>query len=155
MNKLPESLVSQFAVTTRDVIWYKDKLIRVFERAGVPAAILNDVDRSQPTIKICQQVIDLLEQMEADGLRVVQTLLKQIAEWSDLSHLKEEQKRTVAKASQARLKSEIRSYADARRYMQRQEEERQRERESRNEIRPADHSKLQSFRERFDPSLFT
>lgn len=151
MDRLPEALVSRFAVATRDVLWFKNKVLEFFERAGVPSPIMRDLraEKDSPTIKLCHRLVDLLEQMGADGQKVLQTLFTQVSERADLSHLKPE-KRATAREAQEALKAEIRAYADQKKFFQRQEREQQQEREARQQIRAIDHKKLESFRERFD-----
>ncbi len=151
MDRLPESLVSRFAVAARDVLWFKDKVLRVFERTGVPSSILKDLQqrRDEPTIKLAQSLVDLLEQMGPDGQQILQRLFAQVADWDDLSHLRPE-KRTPAKRSQAELKKAIRAYADQQRFLRDRESEQQREREARAEVSALDHTKLQRFRDEFD-----
>src|SRR6266508_3453416 len=150
-DRLPEALVSRFAVALRDVLWFRDRIERFLDRAGVPPPIMRDVraSRSEPTIKKALRVIDLLEQSGQPGASVIQTLFAQLADWGDLSHLDPE-KRQVALRSQRALKEEIKAYADRRRYLEQKEEEQQHEREARGRPRPVDHAKLQEFRDRFD-----
>jgi hypothetical protein len=153
-DRMPEALVSRFAVAVRDVLWFRDRVERFLERAGVPRAIMADVRRSreEATVKKCQRVIDLLEQSGPAGHQTIQNLFAQISEWSDLTHLKPE-KRQVAQQSQRDLKDEIRAYADRRSYQQSREADQQRERAARSSVRPVDHVKLQGFRDRFDATF--
>jgi hypothetical protein len=154
MDRLPETLVSRFAVAARDVLWFKDKVLRVFERAGVPRPIMADLSKrkSEPTIKLAQHVVDLLEQIDDVGVATVQRLFTEIAEWNDLGHLKPEQ-RLQARTSQAELKKAIREYADQQKFLKRQEKAQQRERQHRSDVSPLDHDKLQRFRENFDAAF--
>lgn len=46
-DRMPEALVSRFAVAVRDVLWFRDRVERFLERAGVPRAIMADVRRSR------------------------------------------------------------------------------------------------------------
>jgi len=151
-TSLPEALVSRFAVAVRDVLWYRKRVERFLERAGVPPAIMADVRReaSAPTITKCLRVIDLLEQSDAAGATVIQRLLTEIAEYSDLSHLQESAKRQAARASQAALKEEIRAYADRKRYQEQKERDEYQDRQRRRQSKPLDHQRLQAFRDRFD-----
>jgi len=153
-DRLPESLVSRFAVALRDVLWFRNRVERFLERAGVPRAIMRDVQasRSDPTIKKAQRVIDLLEQSGPSGTTVIQNLFAQLADWSDLSHLDGE-KQKIALRSQKALKEEIKGYADRRRYLEQKEEEQHYEREARGRPRPLDHTRLQQFRDRFDAAF--
>jgi hypothetical protein len=153
-DRLPEALVSRFAVALRDVLWFRDRVERFLQRAGVPPAIMRDVraSRSDATIKKAQRVIDLLEQSGASGATVIQSLFTQLADWSDLSHLDGE-KRKLALRSQHALKEEIKAYADRRRYVEQKELEQHQEREARGRPRPLDHARLQQFRERFDTAF--
>lgn len=153
-DRLPEALVSRFAVAMRDVLWFHEKVARFLERAGVPHPIMADVraNRSDPTIKKAQRVIDLLEQSGPSGAAVIQSLFAQLAEWKDLSHLDTE-KRRVALGSQRALKDEIRAYADRKRYLEQRERDQHQEREARGRPRPLDLARLQGFRDRFDTSF--
>jgi hypothetical protein len=150
-DRLPEVLVGRFAVAVRDVLWYRDRVTRFFERAGVPAAIMSEVKgmQSEPTIKKALKVIDLLEQSGTEGAQVIQQLMTQVSDWSDFSHLNPD-KKAVAQASQTALKAEIRAYADRAKYQAEQEQAQHRERESHGRPRSLDHKKLQEFRDRFD-----
>jgi hypothetical protein len=154
VEKLPEILVSRFAVAARDVLWFKPKVLGVFDRAGVPRSIMAELrqNKSEPTIKLSHRTVELLEQMGEPGLKVLQTLIREVAEWDDLSHL-EPAKRTIAKASQAALKSAVKDYANRRRYLRDREKENQREREAKGQISQLDHARLQSFRDRFDTAF--
>lgn len=151
MDRLPETLVSQFAVATRDVLWFKDKVLRTFERAGVGGPIMTELRKrkDEPTIKLAQRTIDLLEQMGPEGQAILQRLIAEVAERTDMSHLKPDQQ-VRAKMSQATLKKTIREYADQTKFLRHQEKEQQREREARVEVSAIDHKKLQRFREEFD-----
>jgi hypothetical protein len=151
VDKLPESLVSRFAIAARDVLWFKDRVLRVFERAGVPRPVMADLKRrrNEPTIKLAQQVVDLLEQMDEPGRATLQKLIAEVADWTDLSHLKPDQ-RAQARTSQAELKKAIREYADQQKFLKRRERDHQREREARVEVSQLDHVKLQGFRDEFD-----
>jgi hypothetical protein len=153
-TNLPEALVSRFAVTVRDVLWFRDRVDRFLERGGVSAAIMADVrrDAKVPTIKKCLRVVDLLEQSGAAGSAVLQRLITEIADYSDLSHL-DSIKQSAARASQTALKSEIRAYADRKKYQERKEREEHRDREQRSRPKPLDHAKLQAFRDRFDAAF--
>jgi hypothetical protein len=150
-NRLPEDLVSLFAVAARDVLWFKDKLMRVFRRAGVPEALVLQLERQkkEPTIKLCQQLLDDLERRGDEGERVIQTLFTTVADWQDLTHL-EPDKQRVARRRQADLKNANRSWADREQYRQQKEKEAQREREARVKVSAVDHGRLASFRDRFD-----
>ena len=151
MLSMPEDLVSLFAVATRDVLWFKPKVLRFFEKAGVPESILLDIRRRQeePTIKLCYAVIDALEHKGEEGKAIIQRLVSTVAEWHDLSHLKADKQRT-ARERQTTLKSAIRDYANKARYQEEQERRAQNERESRTAVSKIDHARLQGFRERFD-----
>lgn len=153
-DRLPEALVSRFAVVLRDVLWYRQRVDRFLERAGVPPSIMAEIraGRSEPTIKKAQRVIDLLEQSGASGAAVIQGLFAQIADWKDLSHLDMEKRRT-ALSSQRSLKEEIRAYSDRKRYIEQKEREQHQERESRGRPRPLDLARLQEFRDRFDAAF--
>ena len=151
MEQLPESLVTRFAVAARDVLWFKDKVLRAFARAGVPPSVLRDLEgrREEPTIKLAQSAVDLLEQMGPEGSETLQRLISQVADWNDYSHLKPE-KRAVARASQVELKQTIKGYANKAEYVAEREREQQREREARLKVSALDHTKLRGFRESFD-----
>jgi hypothetical protein len=151
MDRLPESIVSRFAVAARDVLWFKDKVFRVFGRAGVPPALMADLRQhmDQPTVKLAQEVVGLLEQMDERGNATLQKLIAEVADWNDLSHLKPE-KRAQALNSQGRLRTAIREYADRQRFLKTRERELQREREARLQVSALDHKKLQEFRDAFD-----
>jgi hypothetical protein len=153
--RLPEDLVSLFALAARDVLWYKDKLMRVFRRAGVPEALMLQLERQkkEPTIKTCQQLLDALEQRGDEGDEVIQALFATVADWQDLSHLEPEKQRTARKR-QAELKAAIRAWADRERYRIQKEQDAQREREARVKVSAVDHARLAAFRERFD-SIFS
>lgn len=148
---LPEDLVSLFAVVVRDVIWYKRNVLRFFRKEGVPEAILVEIERrkEEPTIKLCQYVIDVLEGRGAEGIAIIQRLMAAVADWKDLSHL-EPEKRSIASRRQADFKKAIRDYADQQRYRIEKEKEAQQQRVERVQISKLDHAKLQQFRERFD-----
>lgn len=150
-DRLPEALVSRFAVAVRDVLWFRNQVERFLERAGVPPAIMSEIKRApkDPTIKKCQYVVDLLEQSGPTGTKVIQRLMIEVSEWKDLSHLAPE-KQPIARASQKALKEEIRAYADRRKYIEQQERVQHQEREAHNRPRALDHSKLEEFRDRFD-----
>lgn len=154
MEKLPEILVSRFAVAARDVLWFKPKVLGVFERAGVPSPIIGELrqNKNEPTIKLSHRTVDLLEQMGEPGLKILQTLIREVAEWDDFSHL-EPTKQQAARASQSALKSAVKDYAQRRRYLREREKENQREREARGKISQLDHARLQSFRDRFDTAF--
>lgn len=139
--RLPEDLVSLFAVAARDVLWFKDKLMRVFRRAGVPEALVLQLERQkkEPTVKLCQQLLDNLEQRGDQGERVVQALFTTVADWQDLTHL-EGDKQRVARRRQADLKNAIRSWADRERYRVQKEKDAQREREERVKVSPSVHA---------------
>lgn len=150
-DRLPEALVNRFAVAVRDVLWYRTQVERFLERAGVPSAIMLEIKRApkEPTIKKCHSVVDLLEQSGSTGTKVIQRLMSEVSEWTDLSHLAPE-KQPVARASQKALKAEIRAYADRRKYLEQQERVQHQEREAHNRPRALDHAKLEQFRVRFD-----
>lgn len=152
MEKLPALLVSRFAVAARDVLWFKPKVLGVFERAGVPRAVMAELEhrRSEATIVLSHRAVELLEQMGDEGLRIIQTLIRDVADWDDYSHLKDSQRIETAKASQANLKQEVKSFANKRKYQREQEKAGQRERESRAAVSQLNHKRLQEFRERFD-----
>ena len=156
MEMLPEILVNRFAVAARDVLWFKPKVFSVFERAGVPRSIMSEIRqrKAEPTITLSHRTVELLEQMGEPGLKVLQTLIREVAEWGDLSHL-EPAKRTAATSSQAALKSAVKDYANRRRYLRERERDNQREREVSNQISKLDHARLQSFRDRFDAAFVT
>ncbi len=153
-DRLPEALVSRFAIAVRDVLWFKKSVSRFLERAGVPPAIMTELRQSadEPTVPKCLRVIDLLEQSGPDGAKVIQRLMREISEWSDLGHL-DADKRLKAKASQLQLKNEIRAYADRTRYVQEQERKQHREREGHGRPHSLDHQRLQAFRENFDATF--
>jgi hypothetical protein len=150
-DRLPEALVGRFAVAIRDVLWYRDRVYRFFDRAGVPASIMAAVRemKDEPTIKKCLHVIDLLEQSGPEGIKIIQTLFSQISDWNDLSHLSAD-KQTTARQSQDALKAEIRSYANRVEYQQQLEQAQHKEREEHGRPRQLDHARLQAFRNRFD-----
>lgn len=150
--QLSEDIVSLFAVTTRDVIWYKQKVIRFFRKGGVPEAVMIEVERrkAEPTIKLCQLVVDALEGKGDEGAQVLQRLIADVAERKDLSHLKTVEEKRAALKRQSDLKSAIKEYAEKERYRKQKELEAQAERESRAKVSPIDHGKLATFRTRFD-----
>jgi hypothetical protein len=123
------------------VLWFKPKVLDVFDRAGVPPAIMTELrqNKSEPTIKLSHRTVELLEQMGEPGLKDLQTLIREVAEWNDLSHLAPD-KRATAKASQAALKSAVKDYANRRRYLREREKENQREREAKGQISQLDHA---------------
>ncbi len=152
MQSLPGDIVGLFAATTRDVLWFKQKVLRFFEKAGVPQSVLIEIRRRQnePTLRLCSVVIDALEAKGGDeGRRVAQRLIATVADWRDLSHLNPEQKRTALQR-QASLKAAIRDYANEAKYRNDQERRAQRERETRSVVSGLDHARLQAFRDRFD-----
>ncbi len=153
-DRLPEALVSRFAVALRDVLWFRPKVERFLERAGVPTAIMSDVreHRLDPTIKKAQRVIDLLEQSGPSGIAVIQRLFTELAEWTDLSHLESEKQKAAAR-SQSALREEIKAYADRTRYLQQKERDQHQEREAKGRPRPLNHARLQGFRDRFDAAF--
>jgi hypothetical protein len=153
-DRLPEALVSRFAVTVRDVLWFRNQVERFLARAGVPAAIMADIKKvpNDPTIKKCLHVVDLLEQSGSNGAKVIQRLFSEISEWKDLSHLTPE-KQPIARASQKALKEEIRAYADRKRYIEQKEREQHKEREDHGRPRALDHARLEEFRTRFDTTF--
>jgi hypothetical protein len=153
-DRLPEALVSRFAVALRDVLWYRERVDRFLERAGVPSAIMADIraNRSGPTVKKAQRIMDLLEQSGTSGLTIIQHLFTQLADWKDLSHLDPEKGR-AALASQKALKDEIRVFADRKRYIEQKERDQHRERETRGRPRPLDLVRLQEFRDQFDAAF--
>src|SRR4030042_2970196 len=106
---LSEDLVSLFAVVARDVIWYKRNLLRFFRSEGVPKAILIEIERrkEEPTIKLCQYVVDMLEGQGTEGMTVIQRLMTAVADWKDLSHL-EPEKRSM-RSEERRVGKECRS----------------------------------------------
>ena len=148
--------MSRFAVTVRDVLWYRSRVERFLARGGVSGPVMSEIKamRSEPTVKKCLRLIDLLEQSGDEGARTIQRLIAEITEWRDLAHLTPEMQR-AAQASQAALKSEIRVYADRKKYLERQERDQQTEREAIGRPRPLDHARLQQFRERFDTTFAT
>lgn len=152
VDKLPELLVSRFAVAARDVLWFKPKVMAVFERAGVPRAIMIELRSRmpEPTVVLSRRGLELLEQMGEPGLRVIQRLIQEVADWDDYSHLKDGRGVGVAKTSQAELKKEIQNYANRRKYQRDKEKAGQREREARAAVSRLDHNTLQGFRDRFD-----
>src|SRR6266849_4797298 len=143
-DRLPEALVSRFAVAMRDILWFRPKVDRFLTRAGVPNAIMSDIraNPSQPTIKKAQRVIDLLEQSGDSGGSVIQSLFTQLADWTDLSHLDTE-KREAAIRSQKALKDEIKAYANRQRYLEQKEREQHQEREAKGRPGTLDHARLQ------------
>jgi hypothetical protein len=52
----PEDLVSLFSVTARDVIWFKDKLVRFLRSQQVPIAVIIEIEKrkAEPTVRLCQ-----------------------------------------------------------------------------------------------------
>src|SRR6266550_2252113 len=156
MEMLPEILVSRFAVAARDVLWFKPKVLSVFERAGVPRSVMNEIRhrKAEPTITLSHRTVELLEQMGGPGYEVLQTLIREVAEWSDLSHL-DPAKQATAKSSQSALKAAVKDYANRRRYLRERERENQREREANSQVSKLDHARLQSFRDRFDAAFIT
>jgi hypothetical protein len=151
MQPMPEDLVSLFAVAARDVLWFKPKVIRFFEKAGVPESILVEIRRRQkePTIKLCYVIIDALEHKGEEGKLIIQRLVTTVAEWHDLSHLQADKQQT-ARERQFALKNAIREYANKARYQEEKERRAQNERENRTAVSKIDHARLQGFRERFD-----
>src|SRR5687768_9993795 len=97
-DRLPEALVSRFAVAVRDVLWFRNRVERFLERAGVPSSIMAEVKASAslPTVKKCLRVVDLLEQSENQGMKIIERMIHEISEWADLSHL-EPAKRSIAR----------------------------------------------------------
>lgn len=150
-EQIPEALASRFAVAVRDVLWFKTRIERFLERAGVPSPIMAEVKqfRSRETVKNCMRVVELLEQSGTQGRSILERLMREITDWNDFSHLKPE-KISIARASQSALVDEIRRYANRRKYFEQQEIAQQREREQYGRVKPVDHAKLQQFRERFD-----
>ncbi len=64
------------------------------------------ITRRPQLSKLCHSAVDLLEQMGKPGLLILQTLIREVAEWDDLSHLsRSKQSVVVAKASQQALKA--------------------------------------------------
>lgn len=153
--KLPEDLVSLFAVASRDVIWYKDKLFRFLRRRGVPEEVVLAMERkkTRPTIKHCQYLVDEMEQRGQEARETLRKVIQRVADWQDLTHLEPEKKLTAMK-SQKRLKKAIGEWARRRRYQRRKEKKAQRERVKRESLSRLDHTKLDEFRERFNNIYF-
>lgn len=84
---------------------------------------------------------------------MLRNLFTQLADWPDLSHLKEPERRRTALASSKALKAEIKAYPDPWWYLEATGRERHREREAEGRPRPSDHARLQRFQERFDNAI--
>ena len=140
-------------MTTRDVVWYKDTVVRLFRKEGVPKDVLIEVERRKqkqvPTIKLCQYVVDELERRGGDGIKTIQRLMTAVADWSDFSRF-EPEKRDRAVKRQTEFKRAIRDHANKHRYRLQREKEAQERRVERVQISKLDHRKLREFRERFD-----
>ena len=84
--RLPTDLENILAVTIRDVIWFKDRVVSFLSSCQVPEAILVDVRRKvrekTPTIKIVHHVLEQLDTRGDDGYLVAKRILTEMHRWN-------------------------------------------------------------------------
>jgi hypothetical protein len=155
--RLPQDIANLLAVTIRDVIWFKDRVVDFFKSNQVPPLILKEVTKIQattPTIKIVHYVLDELDKHGDTGWTTTRRILTALNNWKDLQTIEPDRKEK-AKASLAALQKACETYQKELAFKERQERE-QREKEmhatrtERGAMKSLDHALLQSFRNEFD-----
>jgi len=142
----------------RDVLWFKDDVKRYLRSSKVPPLILKEatqrLEAGEATIKVIPAVLEQLENFGNSGEIPMRAMLTTMHNWSSFDAI-DEPRRGKAKASVQRLREVYSSFQAQSQFEERKErEERERaaqeQRVKRAEITALDHTKLQSFRDRFE-----
>ena len=155
--EIPPDLVSLLARAIRDAVWFKQKISRLLTTCGIPPAVQKNAMEAAggtATMQVIPEVIHQLNLMGGPGELPIRKLFTTMCNWKDFSSI-EQEKRAEAMASVAELRSAFVAYQGEIEFQQRKEREEwtrksQSEREERQNVRPLDLAKYQSFRDQFD-----
>ncbi len=152
-QRLPQDIANLLAFCIRDLIWYKDNIISFFEDCGVPRWIVLQVirNKSTPTLKLVQTVLEQLYSKGNEGFQVARTMLTKIYYWKDIHSVPDDRKEKAV-TSLKELQKAYKTYIAQDQYQR--EQKAQIERDERLNIERLDHTKLQGFRNRFDQVYF-
>ncbi len=146
---LPQDLTNLLAVAIRDVIWYRDKVRAFLRECGVGIHILEENPIDTATVKLVPYVLERLDNLGDHGAHVSREILTRMYYWKDMHTIPADRKDRAIRSLKEYQKG-YDKYKAQRDYQEETERKMHEDRLTRGQVRPLDHSKLQSFRDVFD-----
>ncbi|MBX3408070.1 MAG: hypothetical protein KF869_15045 [Phycisphaeraceae bacterium] len=154
--RVPQDIANLFAITVRDVLWFKPGVLALLKECGVPAGVIVEAKRmyegKKATIPVVKHVLDRCAESGAEGIAASRQLLTKLYYWNDLHSVAADRK-DAAVASLKAFREGFDRYKSQEEYQRAQKAQEQKmhsERVDRRTMSALDHATLRGFRDEFD-----